>query len=173
DVVHLLCDGFRHYGHETPVWFKSGLAQWYGRRIDPRYPNFDRPPKGNSRSSTIWKWEPLVERLVRNRKATPMAEMASWRDFAKFRFEDFVVAHSRVEFLLAKGGDAGLARFLFRFKAPLTLGGEPSWDRVLATQLDALREGFGYDGWDALDEEWRAWVTGGADARSVAKRSAR
>src|SRR5690606_2370562 len=68
DVVQMLLDGYRSYGHDTPVWFKTGLAQWYGRRIDERYPNFDRPPGRTPKGSTIHHWQPIVKRLVESGK---------------------------------------------------------------------------------------------------------
>lgn len=171
DVVHMLCDGYRNFGHETPVWFKTGLAQWYARRIDPRYPNFDRPPSGVPKGSMIWRWEPIVERLCRDDRATPMEEMATWRDYGPFRFEDYAVAWSRVAYLMDRFGDSGLRRFLFRYKDPLTLGRtEPGWDLVLAKQQDALREGYGFADWGALDREWRAWVLRVADGARTSVR---
>ncbi|MBK8978926.1 MAG: hypothetical protein IPM29_23750 [Planctomycetes bacterium] len=158
NVVHNLIDGFRHFLHETPVWFKTGLAQSYLRRIDPRYPNYDRPPRGEPDMRNQWQWERIVPKLVASVAVTPMAEMASWKDYGPFSFEDYVVAWSRVEFLLTRG-DRAFARFVYEFKDPLTLGhSTPSWSAVLAQQQTALRDAYGYTSWEQLDAEWRAWV---------------
>jgi hypothetical protein len=174
DVVHLLVDGYRGFGHETPVWFKTGLAQWYARRIDPRYPNFDRPPEGPPKGSMLWNWEPIVARLCRDGRARPMAEMAAFRDYRDFAFEDYVLAWSRVAFLVERFGDRGLRDFLFHLKEPPGPGpGTPDWDLVLATQETARTAAFGFADWESLDRAWQASIGGIAQASGGSPRRGR
>lgn len=159
NLVQNFCDGYRHLCHETPVWFKSGLAQWYLRRVDPRYPNFDRPPEGRPDGRLGGDWDAIARGLALHEAATPLSEMATWRDYGSFRYHDYVVAWSRVEFLLAQGGDRGLAKYLFRMKAPLQGGrGTPDWSLVLEQQDRAVLEAWGFESLDALDAAWRTWV---------------
>ncbi len=157
-LVHNFCDGFRGYLFETPVWFKCGYAQAVARRIDPHHPQYDRPPDRRADGRTDWDWTPRVRGLVEHDAARPFAEMATWRDYGPFRFHDYVVAWSRVEFLMTKG-DVALARYLHRMKAPLWRGfGTQDWTAVLAQQDRALHEAFGFDDLMALDRAWAAWV---------------
>ena len=56
-------------------------------------------------------------------------------------------------------GDAALARFLHRMKAPIWRDvGTHDWDGVLAQQQRAIREAFGFESLEELDREWMAWM---------------
>ena len=117
-LIHNFCDGYRATLFETPVWWKAGLAQVVARRIDPRFPNYDRPPDRRPDGRNDWDWFPRAKALAEIVSARPLAEMATWRDYGPFRFHDYVAAWSRMEFLMQKG-DAALARFLHRSNAPI------------------------------------------------------
>jgi hypothetical protein len=158
NLIHNFVDSYRHYFHDTPVWFKTGLAQHFLRQIDPRYPNYDRPPKGPPDARSEWQWERTIPRILATGRDTPLATMATWRDYAQFRFEDYVTAWSRVEFLLSRDREA-FATFLFEVKDPITLGRQqPSWEQVLECQRAGLRAAWGYESYDLLDVDWRDWV---------------
>lgn len=168
NLVHNFCDGYRHLCHETPVWFKTGLAQWYLREIDERYPNFDRPPEGRPRGRLGPDWQEVARGLALHRAATPLSEMATWRDYAAFDYHDYVAAWSRVSYLISEHGHTGVASYLFRMKALFGTGrGTPDWERVLARQEGAIADAFGFEDLDALDAAWRVWIT---SARSSASR---
>ena len=157
-LLHNFCDGYRSLLFETPVWFKTGLAQWYTRRIDPRHPNYDRPPDRRPDGRAEWDWAPRVKGLVEHDAARPFAEMATWRDYGPFRFHDYIVAWSRVDFLMSLDAK-GFARFLHRVKAPLWRSlGTNDWDKVLAQQERAISEGWGFTSLDDLDQAWQKWV---------------
>ncbi len=173
NVAHNLMDGYRGYFHETPVWFKTGLAQSMLRAVDPRYPNYDRPPKGAPDLRNEWQWERVLPRVVRAGKATPMAEMAQWLDWAEFRFEDYVVAWSRVEFLRSRS-ERAVANFLFTFKDPRRgVAGEVGAKDVVELSLAALNDAAGFDSWEAFDAAWQEWVAEQDAARIGAARSPR
>jgi hypothetical protein len=159
NVVHNLCDGYRHFHHQVPVWFKFGLAQWYLQRIDPRFQNYDRPPDGEPDVRTDCDWWPKVFAWVRHGACRPLRELMTWGDYGPFRFRDYVCSWSRVAFLMDRHGDEGLRVYLHLVKAPLAPADEtPPWELVLRQQDRAIAEGYGYDSPEALDAAWQEWV---------------
>lgn len=157
-LIHNLCDGYRGYLFETPAWFKTGLAQAIARRIDPRHPSFDRPPDRRADGRLDVDWEARARSLVEHDGARSIAELGGWRDYADYRFHDYVLAWSRMEFLMSKG-DVALARFLHRMKAPLWPDyGTRDWNMVLSQQDRAIREAFGFESLADLDAAWAKWV---------------
>ncbi len=158
-VVNNLIDGYRFYGHAMPPWFKTGLGQWYLRRVDPRYNNFaseDQNKKPDSRT-TGWDWQPRVRGLVANDNAAPTASMLASTALARWKFADYMLAWSRVDFLISRG-DAGLAKFLRGMKTPFHSGRRlPSDGELLLRQQVTLQNAWGLTP-ARLDVEWRAWV---------------
>jgi hypothetical protein len=157
NVVQNLCDGFKHYSQDVPVWFKSGLAQWYARRIDPRFNNYDRPPGGEPDSRTAWDWEPKVVALVRFDHVRSFAELTSWFDYASYSFADYMISWSRVDYLMSLG-DERFSIFMHRMKTPIMDGRTlPSRESVLALQDLAIKEAWNTD-LATMDRNWRAYV---------------
>ena len=158
NVVQNLCDGFKHYGHDVPVWFKGGLAQWYLRRVDPRFNNYDRPPDGKPDGRAAWDWEPTVRSLVKFDHVRPIEEMISWFDYAPYKFTDYIVNWSRVDYLMTLG-DECLSVYMHRMKTPITDGRTlPSRAAVLELQNQAIEEAWGFD-LATFDRRWRKYVT--------------
>jgi hypothetical protein len=160
NLVYSFCDGFRSFLFETPVWFKCGLAQSLARRIDDRFPQYDRPPTRRADARPDGKWAPRALGLVKNGAAKPFAEMQALRDFGDFKFHDYVLAWSRAEFLLQRS-KVGVARYLFRLKAPLSVQiGTNDWAAIVAQEARALEEGFGFATPEEFDAAWATWVKG-------------
>ncbi len=157
NTVHGLCDGFRHYSYDLPVWIREGLAHWFERRNDPRWNTFTQNEGGLADKRPLWRWEPETRRLVAAGKGTPFSEMYTWRDYSQIAFEDHILMWSRWDFLMTKDREQ-FARFMFAVKGRVD---PKTWlvdqaDLVGATR-EALREIYGLSPL-ALDEEWRAWV---------------
>ncbi len=157
-LFHNFCDGFRGYLFETPVWFKTGLAQWYARGIDPRHPQFDRPPGRRGDGRLVAEWDKRAKGLAQNDAARPVVELVQSRDYAGFKFHDYVESWSLVDFLMSRG-DVAMQRFLHRIKSPLWLTtGTVDWTAVLAQQDRALQEAFGFRDAAALGVAWKEWA---------------
>jgi hypothetical protein len=165
NTVHLLLDGYRGYWHDLPAWFESGLAQWYLRRLDPRWPNFDRAPELEPDMRNDPGWEPRVAGLVRNRACTPAARMLAWIDFADFKFHDYAVAWSRVDFLIQQG-DPKFRTFVEGLKAPILDTDKKRVDysfrvltpaELLERQRKFLQAAYGWS-IEQFDEEWQRYV---------------
>jgi hypothetical protein len=165
NVVHLLLDGYSGYWHDLPPWFESGLAQCYARRIDTRWPNFDRPPETDPDMRKETRWEQRAVGLVRNRACTPAAKMLAWPDFGDFKFHDYVVAWSRAGFLIHLGNQR-LRAFVNGMKAPFVdeprprsrgRPRAPSPQELFARQQQVLQSVYGWS-IEQFDEQWRSYV---------------
>ena len=155
-VAHNLIDGYRNWCHDTPVWFKTGFAQIALRKIDPRYPNFDIPDDGRNRGRLGGDWNKIARNLAAHGRATPFAEMATWSGYGEFGYQDFVVAWSRVGFLIEAHGADAFRAFVHGMKDPFGRAFEPPpWEQVLERQEEVVREVFGYANLAELDAAWQ------------------
>ncbi len=158
NTTHNLVDGFRLYHVDIPVWFKEGLAHWYGRRVDPKWNNFDQNESSKADMRATWRWNVAVRRRIDSDRFTPFAEVARWRDYGQINFYDHMAIWSRVDFLMATRGDEGLRKFLFIIKEPPGNGMDLSAAKeILKRQRRAMQEAWGLTPL-SLDREWKEWV---------------
>ncbi len=154
------CDGFKQYCQDIPVWWKFGIAAWFSSKIDKRYRDYDRPPDGVEPDvRAAWRWEPKVLKLVKNDGAIQLTELLERMDFAKYRFHDFLVAWSVVDFLMTKGNDK-FSTYMHAIKRPIKTGRDgsvPTTPEMLKHQAKALDAAWKLDA-ESLEKAWQAYV---------------
>ena len=156
-LVEVYCEAFGAHLFDTPAWFRVGLALDFARRVDPRFPGLDRATSRVFAERARVDWTEHAQGLALRGGARPLTELGTWRDATRFGFNEQVAAWSRVAFLRSSG-DAGVARFLARLKAPIWRGpGTVDYAAVLLQQDRALRIGFGYGSLADLDAAWIHW----------------
>ena len=164
NVVHNLLDGYRHYNHDLPVWFKEGLAQWHVRRIDPRFTSWSTASEWGADWRPVADWAPVVRGLVETGSVPPARTTMRWLDYGPAKFADRVVFWSRVDWLMTMG-DAKLRVFLDTLKEPFDRTARlPDPAEVAARQDLALHKAWGLD-LDSFDHYWAAWVKKSTSAR--------
>ncbi|MBX3462177.1 MAG: hypothetical protein KF830_03325 [Planctomycetes bacterium] len=158
NVSQNLLDGFRHYGYDLPVWLREGWSHWNGRRVDPKWNNFDQNEGSLADMKTTWRWEVYCRGLVGSSgKFAPFPEALKWRDFGNIGFDDHVAVWSRVDWLLSQGPEKW-RKFLFAVKGrvdPKTWAPDHA-DLVGATR-QALQDAYGISVLQ-FDEKWIEWV---------------
>ncbi|MFQ5505525.1 MAG: hypothetical protein ACE5F1_12110 [Planctomycetota bacterium] len=157
NLVHMLVNGYRSYTFVMPVWFGEGLAHWYARRIDPRFNNLGQDKEYQADAKKYDDWARKVRARVKFDYFTPMAKMLRWVNYDAFKFDDHMMAWSRIDYLMSLG-DEKLRVFLNTMKSRFyPEGSAPGLEQVLAQQEKALELAFGTDA-DGLDRLWKAYV---------------
>ncbi len=155
--IHNLIDGYRLYTHDLPVWFKEGMAHWYGRRISPKWNNFDQNESARADLRNTWRWDVAVRKLVYLKKVTPAAVVLKWRDYSQIKFNDHLCIWSRIDYLMKKN-PKGFGIYMNNMKGVINKKtGLVDIGDIIKAQRVALRKA-----WDVsplnLDEKWKEWV---------------
>lgn len=159
NVVSNLVDGYKQYLHDVPAWFRYGVACWYCRRIDHEFNNFERADKVEPDIRDDWHWRPRVWRLVKNGGATKLAELTQRMDCESFKFRDYMMSWSLVDYLMTRGDDK-FATFTALMKDPIgdrMVGGVPEPAAVIKRQGDAMESAW-KAGIGDLELAWGKWV---------------
>ena len=154
-VAKNLVDGYQFFAFLPPIWWKEGLAHWYGRRVDPRFDNFTGL-SGLPNPNREWDWAPKVRGRVKFGHFIEADKVMRLQDYTQLTFADHMALWSRVDFLMSQG-DARVALFMERLKARPEATAVLSAEDVQRQQEAALREAYGYDA-AAFDEAWTRWV---------------
>jgi hypothetical protein len=157
NVGQNLLDGFRYYSYDLPVWIREGYGHWVGRKIDPRFNDFDQNEGSTADMKTTWNWEPYVRNLVTtNGKFAPFADIYTWRDFGNITFNDHTAIWSRIDWLMSQGPEKW-QKFLFLIKGRVDAQWLPDQNDLVGATRDALKEVYGVGVLD-FDLKWAAWV---------------
>ncbi len=158
NVTHNLIDGYKLYHVDIPVWFKEGAAHWFGRRVDPKWNNFDQNESSTADMRRTWRWEVAVRRMIDSDKYAPFADASRWRDYGQISFYDHLAIWSRIDFLMKTFGDEGFRKFLDIMKAPPGNGADlTSSKEIIKVQRKAMQEAFGM-GPLSFEMKWKEWV---------------
>ena len=157
NVVHNLVDGLGGYRHDVPVWCKEGLAHWFLRRIDERFPSFSQVKDAGNAAYQDTDWAEKVRARVGFDHYTRAGEMLQRFDYSEMTFEDHMMVWSRIDWAMAQG-PARVRTFLHLLKGRIDDGSAVATHaQVVARQEQALREAFGVDA-AGLDAAWSRWV---------------
>ncbi len=155
--VHNLIDGYRHYTHDIPVWFKEGMAHWYGRRISPKWNNFDQNESARADLRSTWRWDIAVRKLVYQKKVTPAAAVLKWRDYSQIKFNDHLCIWSRIDYLMKKD-PKGFGIYMNNMKGVINKKtGMVDIGDIIKAQRKALHKAWNVSAL-SLDEKWKEWV---------------
>ncbi|MEM7305979.1 MAG: hypothetical protein AAF682_04880 [Planctomycetota bacterium] len=150
-------DGFRGCFYGAPTWLARAHAHRSVRSIDPRWVNEAGYRDGQNIREDDYKWEPRVQKLVKNDFFAPSMEMFAWKAYADMDVRDHMVAWSRLDYLLdeAEGDRRG---FLLDLCQPAPSGDEEqSRALMVARQTKSLSERFEFLP-EELDKSWARWV---------------
>lgn len=155
-VVLNFLNGYRGYEFNLPLWWQLGIASWYVRNLDERYPVFGV----NTYDLRDWyRWQPRIRGRVRNDYYPAMEKVLGWKDRLALKEEHHMMMWSRVDYLMTLGKDKVAA-----YQRALT---EPmpkdiyDWDKkaeiLEERQVQALEACFGLTP-EAFDEGWAEYV---------------
>ena len=157
-VIHNLLDGYRYYSHSIPHWFRQGVAHWYLRRVDEKYPVFYEYKRFDARPEMLWNWPPRVRARVEFGEFPRAAELLRWRESDEAKLTDSMMVWSRVDYLMNTGNEKALRVYLDAMTGPIPMKGrQPTRDEILSRQEHALREAWDLDA-ESFDARWSAWV---------------
>lgn len=156
--AHLLLDGYRHYWHDSPVWFEEGVAHWLRARFIPHAAHFAVRPRELPAEPAGRDWRLKVVARVSGACASTTDELFRLRNAAEMSFQDHLAAWSRIDFLLCERGALfpELAREL-KGPDPARVPPRPTDDDVRARQAPAVERVLGWTPKE-LDAAWSAWV---------------
>lgn len=151
-----LAFGLRGGGGQVPFAVEQGLAHWFARRIDARYPVFvgSDPTRLQGQSQA---WPAEVRSRVEHKVFPATLDMLGWEDPATLEWADHVVLWSRFDYLLARE-DGAAGQFLRRLQEPLDPSAPPLDARGRAERAHAALEAAVGTPLAAFDEAWSAWV---------------
>jgi hypothetical protein len=156
DLAHNLLDGFRNAWFAVPVWFKEGLAYFYAREADQRFPVYAKGALRNLGDDS-WKWEPRLHGLVQNQIALSWKDMMAWQSRTDIRPQEHMIAWSRVAWLLSQK-NADLHAYLMGITDSALAVPEADRSRVrVEKETKALAAAFAKTPED-LDQAWRRYV---------------
>lgn len=155
-LSHLFLCGYKDFGYDPPIWLDEGLAHAFERAIEPRSTTIDGDEGGGPHRGDHQDWTDADRRLVRRKKATPIAVLLRKTSFSDLSLDDHVTAWSVVSFLLFEHPE-GFARFLGGVKGQLDEHGMPHGADLPGLQRRLLREIWGWSVAD-LEREWKRWV---------------
>lgn len=154
-VAQNLALGFR--GHTVPLPFpvSEGLAHWFSRQVDPRYPIFPGLDHAKIRLEDEWNWAPKVRARVEHGVFRPIEQVLAWSEADTLEWSDHVILWSYMDYLLDReDGAAGtLLRRLKEPAGPEALGAEQLAERARR----AFPEATGYE-LAVFDRAWSEWV---------------
>lgn len=158
NVSQNLFDGFRFYAYDIPVWLREGLGHWFGRRVDPKYNDFDQNEGAMADIKNTWKWEVYCRGMIATPdKYTAFPEAFQWRDFGKIKFNDHIAVWSRFDWMMSQGPEKW-QKFLFAIKGRVKPENwAPDQEDIVGAMRDALQEAYGVSVLQ-FDEKWIEWV---------------
>ena len=159
NLIQNLATGYKGYRHVLPAWFADGLASWYQRQVDPRYPTFSGLAAGNQLAAEEWDWPPKVRARVKHDYYPSLDAMLGWRLGDTREFADTMMCWSKVDWLMAHDDDHAMGRFVEALKAPIVAPPDraPNEDEVEARARQALQDVWGLEP-AAFDSAWSQWV---------------
>ena len=155
-LSHNLVDGFRKSWCALPVWFSEGLAYWYAREADPRFPVY---AKGALRKvdDDSWIWEPRVHGLVQNQSVLAWKDMMAWHRREDIHPQEHMIAWSRVSWILSMKSTS-LHEFLMGVTDSALVVPEEDRAKVcLEKESKAIASAFKMSPQE-LDQGWRRYV---------------
>jgi len=156
---NLLC-GYGGYTHVMPAWFQNGLGSWAQRRVTSRFPTYAALEGSSKVAADEWNWPPKVRARVGFDHYPTTEQMLGWRHGQAHPYSDYMMAWSKVEWLMAQSGDGGgFGTFVERISAPIEVppGTVATEEQVAARCREALLAAWGLTP-DELDAAWAAWV---------------
>lgn len=153
-VVQNLALGLRGSSAPLPLAVSQGLAHWFSRRIDPRFPMFAGSDPAKLRVKQEWNWAPNVRARVERRVFPSTSDMLAWADPDALEWADHMFLWSRLDFLFSRE-DAAAGAFLRRLKEPYASAPKP--EEVAERARSALAELTGGD-LAHFDAQWSDWV---------------
>ncbi|MCR9246887.1 MAG: hypothetical protein NXI31_17780 [bacterium] len=152
NVVTNLLNGYRSYGHEMPAWIQIGMAHYYARRVDPRFPVY--VAGDDQEDSAFWKWDERALGLIKFDAFRPVEELMQLATPQDFGMEDHIQAWFLVDYLLHARREA-TARFLREMSHPFHgRTRSPTHEEIVARQTKSFRNAFACDP-EQLEATWK------------------
>lgn len=155
-VAQNLALGFRGFTVRLPFPVSEGIAHWFSRQVDPRYPFYSGLDRTQIRLKDEWNWAPNVRARVEHGVFRPLEQVLGWTEASTLEWSDHVILWSYMDYLLQRE-DGAAGTLLRRLKEPVP-GSEPLSDEQLAARArEAFPEATGFD-LDGFDRAWAEWV---------------
>lgn len=157
-VLHNMIDGYRGFYYRGPFWWQEGIIHSFRRELSKEHNNFSHCEDKSERIFGITDWERRVYGAVDHEIFKPFADIWQQHDYKGTKFRDHLEIWSRVEFLRSFGDDK-FGKFIDAMKGHQSAHGQPPRDEYLhQQQAKAIKELWGYESPEALDEAWIRWV---------------
>ncbi|MFK7739246.1 MAG: hypothetical protein AB8H80_02895 [Planctomycetota bacterium] len=153
-----LLNGYRGYHFPLPMWFSTGLAHYYSRRVKTKFVNARVQDTESVDQDTQNKWVQKVFRRSRHEGATiPFAKLNDMHDWRTFGFHAHTQCWSRLDFLMDLDPQkVGLV--VDRLKRVPASGDWEGQGAALRRMMPKLL----FDAFEmnpeAFDQRWRQWV---------------
>jgi hypothetical protein len=157
NIVHNMIDGYRFYSYDLPVWFKEGMAHWYGRRIDPKWDNFDQNESSAADMLNEERWDLKTRQSLIAGRLRPVAEVLPLRDYGDLTKWDHLKVWSMCDYLMSLG-DEKWRDFMNGIKGqtdPTT--GLAVGKEIVDVQRKALQKVYDVNPL-TFEEKWKEWV---------------
>ena len=158
NAVHVMLHSTHDFAYNLPPWFEEGLAHWFVRKLDERYPSVNTEEESGIDWETAWKWEERVLARVEHDFFPKAAEMYDWTYSTEYAYTDHMFAYSRVDFLINRKRGKGTIGEYIRGMHGLPPGETGVQDEaVIARNKEVMQKVFGMTP-EEFDEQWKAWV---------------
>jgi len=153
-----MLNGYRGYAYPLPMWFSTGIAHYYSRKIKTKFVNARINDAESVNRDEQNKWVQKVFRRCRHEGATLTYEqLTGMSDWEKFGFHAHMQSWSRIDYLMSLDSHK-VGMVIDKLKSVPSTG---NWD-LQKKQLEqmlpkVLFSVFEMDG-PTFDENWRKWV---------------
>ena len=153
-----MLNGYRGYFYPLPMWFSTGLAHYYSRKVETQFVNARIKDTESVDPDTQNKWAMKVFKRSKHEGATiPFAKLSVLDDWDDFGFHAHMQSWSRIDYLMSLD-EQKVGLMLDKLKSVPNNG---NWDlqgKQLQKMLPKLLFNvFDMDG-ETFDANWRKWV---------------
>ena len=153
-----LMNGYRGYSYPLPMWFSTGIAHYYSRKVQTKFVNARITDTESVNRDEQNKWVQKVLKRSKHEGATLTYEqLTAMNDWEKFGFHAHMQSWSRVDYLMSLDSQkVGLV--IDKLKSVPSSGDWDAQTKQLERMLPKLLFNvFELDG-ATFDQEWRKWV---------------
>lgn len=156
NLVQNLLNGYKYYSYDKPLWILEGLAHWFGRKVSPKYNNFDG---GEGSAATITRkenWEPPTRKLAQKGNFPGIGALMRIKSHGDFDLPTHFTTWSMVDYM-QKVHPGFVGELLSEISGLLDENFLPQGGRVNDEIRKLFKEKLGQTT-IAFEHSWRAWV---------------
>jgi len=153
-----LLNGYRGYAYPLPMWFSTGIAHYYSRKVKTKFVNARITDAESVNREEQNKWAQKVFKRCRHEGATLTYEqLTAMNDWEKFGFHAHMQSWSRIDYLMSLDSQK-VGLIIDKLKSVPSTGDWDAQRKQLERMLPKLLFSvFEIDG-ETFDENWRKWV---------------